>query len=273
MSAPSASIRDLDRVEDRVRLHRQARDSAVLIVEGRADETLLSQVFTHTEIFRAGTRSSVVRAAAAIDEWSLLRVLCIADRDFEESPAATDLPECLVFYDNADLEAMLIDLGALRVLLLEYADEAKLTKWGGPEAVSRHLMAEARRVAQLRRANSRDALGLDFKNVDLGSKCDPISLTVDIAKYGAALRNANLRNGRECTLSEKEIASFADKALTPFFRGKDLLALLAVAFRRALGSRPLSVSEVSLLEGALRQSGVLLLVRSEWTARISRRLM
>ena len=112
-----SSLRDYDRPADRIRQHRQASDAPILIVEGAADRLVLRPHLPGVEIFPADGRTNAVSASIQLLAWSLPCFACVTDRDFTEDPRVDEIEEVHHPYDEVDCYAMLIELGALTLVI------------------------------------------------------------------------------------------------------------------------------------------------------------
>src|SRR6266487_3311642 len=132
-----ASLREYDRLADRIRLHRQVDPRPIIVVEGPSDDRFCKRVISPdiAMIFIAGTRSAVIATAATVASYKLDQIACVVDRDFDDVVADAEragLP--IAAYDSADLEAMLIESPAFQDMLLELGSAEKLHTFGGVDA-------------------------------------------------------------------------------------------------------------------------------------------
>lgn len=135
----SRSLKEIDHAEDllsRLRLDRPARSRGTVVVEGPSDKTVLSRAFSvdPRAIFPVFGRINVLRVASALLVAPLAGVTCVADRDFEVAEAAWPAASFLVFYDEADVEAMLFQTQILERFLDAWSSAQKLSDFGGAAA-------------------------------------------------------------------------------------------------------------------------------------------
>ncbi|MEQ8837787.1 MAG: hypothetical protein RID07_13360, partial [Lacipirellulaceae bacterium] len=136
------SVRELDRVEDRIRQHRQVEARPILIVEGPDDLHLLRGHLPDVAIFPADGRRNVVRATETLRASSVCGIRGLIDADFEAIPDEG----WVLTYEARDLEGMLIRLGVLSNLLEHAGSSEKIATEGGAETVVGRLVTTASTV-------------------------------------------------------------------------------------------------------------------------------
>lgn len=261
----TASVKELDRVEDRIRMHRQVKRESVLLVEGPSDALVLRPLVDGVKIFAANNKSNVYRAVSALKSWGIAGVRGVVDRDFDEDPEAAQV----IAWDGRDLENMLIGLGVLAEVLEHQGSDVKLAKVGGAPALVQKLIMTLSEVSRLRRINAREGLGLPFDDVSLASKVNQKTLSLDLKSYVTALLSkANYPVQLAQLLAQ--IASEEEDALGP--RGKDVVALAGVALRSVAGNLKAHACDEPVLSGQLRSSSQFALHASEWIARLRQEL-
>lgn len=259
------SLRELDRVEDRIRQHRQVDSRPVLIVEGPDDLLVLKHHVKVETIFPGDGKKNVLRAVAALREWSTPGVRAVVDADFDEEVS----DDQVMTYEARDLEGMLIELGVLDLVLEHRGSAEKLDAAGGVVAVRKDLVSKAMFIAKLRAANARDSWGLPFDHVDVASKTDRRTMALDAGRYCSALIAAGRALVDLDTLLSAGDADLSDHRGP---RGRDVVSLAGVALRHHVGTLPKAACEESGLSAQLRSSAAFLLERSEWLAALRRML-
>ncbi|MEV4744816.1 hypothetical protein AB0K21_00430 [Streptosporangium sp. NPDC049248] len=267
------SLREYDRLADRIRQHRQVDKSPVIITEGPSDVRLLSNAFRQKwQYFPASTRSIALDAAKTLHEWRFARWACVVDRDFDDEVAGLErLGIPLHPYENADLEAMLSVTDAYTNFLSEFASAEKLEKWGGASAVMRAVHDAVAPITILRRANVENSWGLKFDDIDLSSKIDNRNLKLKVQPYCDALSGTVGNSPNQATLLEyangsRELVQepICPRGSTPYFRGKDFLCITGVALRSAIGSHKKEVTAADYLSRSLRLAGSGVIADSSW---------
>jgi hypothetical protein len=250
------SLRDVDPVEDllaRLRLDRNARSRGAVIVEGPSDERILDSALPidRRALFGIGGRSNLLRCVAALDEQPMDGVLCVGDRDFDLDES--DYPNAwwFVLYDDADIEAMLVDAEPLVRFLGTWASDEKVQQLGGPEGVRTMLKERTLPLSILRTVNARDRLGIPLNSVDIKGAM--------VRKTGTLKRESLI--GRVLAVdgvTRAEVESFLAEAPrrspftgAPLARGRDLMAVLAVLLRSVLASLGQQQVEPQFVENSL----------------------
>lgn len=256
----SSSLRDFDRIEDRLRQHRQVHKGPILIVEGPDDILVLREHLPGEIIFAADGKRNALRAMDSFSDWGIVGVRAVLDADFDEPYGGRDDPRILL-YEGRDLEAMLILLGVLANVLDHQGSAAKIDRLGGARELCDQLISEAHAVAELRAANHKQAWGLRFDGVDIATKADRRTLKVDLHRLVAALIQAS-----ETDVTSAEVLMFVkgDTLDGRGPRGKDVLALAGLALRHRAGSLPVAATVVEVISGQLRSSAGMLVERSAW---------
>ncbi|WP_382304510.1 hypothetical protein [Herbiconiux sp. UC225_62] len=270
MSDTSSSLRELDRVEDRIRQQRQWTDSPVLLVEGPDDLNVLRQHLPGVSIFPADGKANALRAVRSLQAWNIEDVLAVVDRDFDDPSQTQDIEGRLHPYARRDLEGMLIGLGVLAHVLEHQGSAAKLTACGGSEALVARLEEIAAPLTSLRDHNARHNYGLSFDGTDFVGKVDLRTLDFRMQAYCAALISRSETEVQIDTLVQAAATAVADD-LGP--RGKDVIALAGVALRRVAGSLAHAAVDEPVLTGQLHSSAGFLLSKDEWLSELKDRLI
>lgn len=256
----SSSLRDLDRVEDRIRQHRQVERSPILIVEGPDDILVLREHVPGEIIFPADGKRNVLRAMDSLGAWGIVGVRAVVDADFDEPEQGRDDPRILL-YEGRDLEAMLVLLGVLATILDHQGSASKIDSLGGARELCDQLISEAHAIAEIRAANQTQSWGLRFDAVDISSKADRRTLKIDLQRLVAALIQASDTDVSSADVL-RVVKGDALDGRGP--RGKDVLALAGLALRHRAGSLPVAATVVDVISGQLRSSAGLLVERSAW---------
>ena len=260
----SSSLRDLDRVEDRLRQHRQVEKAPILIVEGPDDILLLRDHLPHEIIFAADGKSNVLRAMESFESWNLIGVRAIVDADFDEPEQGRSDPRILL-YEGRDLEGMLVLLGVLAHVLEHQGSASKLGRLGGSQQLCTHLVREAHAVAEIRAANERESWGLRFDGVDISTKADRRTLRLDVSRLVTALIQASDTDVKTPTVLGIVTGDTLD-GRGP--RGRDVLAFAGLALRQQAGSLRAAATGVDVLSRQLRSSSGLAIEHSGWLSTV-----
>ncbi|WP_256640629.1 DUF4435 domain-containing protein [Streptomyces murinus] len=267
------SLRDYDRLADRIRLHRQVDKRPVIIVEGPSDERILGRAFgENVNYFSAGTRNSALRESQALHEWKQDFFTCVVDRDFDDTVAEYEARQIPIHaYENADLEAMLTVSGAAAALIAEFGSAGKIEAKGGIGHILEKLHHLVEPVTLLRRANVENSWGLSFDAVDLRSKVDKKNLEFKVQGYCAALNETSDNSPGQRVLVQFATGKIplkkspsCPRGTIPYFRGRDFLAFLSASLCGYCGTKRAQSVEPDILEGSLRLGGSDHLRTSSW---------
>ncbi|GIJ75977.1 hypothetical protein SAMN05443287_106212 [Micromonospora phaseoli] len=267
------SIKAYDRVADRIRQHRQADSRPVIVVEGPADSRFLRAGFDDEYvIFPTGTRSSAINVTEQLSAWRIPDAACVVDRDFDDEVRSRELSGFPVFaYENADLEAMASKTDAFDLMIYELGSEQKVRDNGGPEAISRLIHMVVEPIARLRAANAAKRWGLAFDKVNVADKVSLKTLEFNLDSYCAALRGESISPP-----SMAELISVANGSVplpyvplcprrsSPYYRGRDFLAVAGVALRRRAGSCQKAATDAEHLGGVIRAIACKNVKNSPW---------
>jgi hypothetical protein len=245
----------------------------VIITEGPSDERILSRAFGESiSYFAAGTRDSALAESEKLHGWKQGFFICVVDRDFDETVEIFEKSGVPVHaYENADLEAMLTVAGIAASLIAEFGSTNKIETKGGISRIIRELYRLVQPVTLLRRANVENSWGLKFDSVDLRSKIDKRNFEFKTQSYCAALDATS-----EVAPGQKVLYEYATGQLpvhkspscprgtSPYFRGRDFLALLSASLCGYCGTRRSQTVEPEILEASLRLGGTDHIRASPW---------
>lgn len=247
-----------DSVADRIVLHRQDRQTPVIIVEGGPDKRFLHRMFEAAgpfDVFPAGPRPLALKAAYELADRGLGRWMCLIDRDFDDVVGVAQrdgLP--VVCYDGADLEGMLVGTAALEDWLGENASETKLAKLGGAIELRERIFEALMPMQRLRAANAKFSWGLDFTSIDLRRKVKKDDLSLAAQSLCDSLWHADLDIEKATLYSAAqsyEVSKCPSTGLV-LVRGKDAVAFFGVALRRLVGGLSHQATEPDKLSRDLR---------------------
>ena len=269
-----SSIREMDCLADRIRLNRQADRRQVIIVEGPSDKRLLERAFPDQDFayFPAGTRNVALDASKHLAEWNKDYFVCVVDRDFDDAVAeASAACPTIHAYENADVEAMLSVSRAGVDLLLEMGSVGKIDARGGACAVISHLYEILEPISRLRRANVENNWRLAFDAVDLASKIEKRSMTFRLQPYCMALDRESPNSPGAAVIESYATGKSAldsepscPRGSSPYFRGRDFLAILGAALCGFCGTKRAQSVLVESLAETLRLAGAYEIRDSQW---------
>jgi hypothetical protein len=248
------SLRDLDYLPDRIRHSRQSDRRGVVIVEGPSDQRLLDRVAgKRWATFPAGTRDQVVVVVAETIELGVLRVSGLIDRDFDDlAEHCSSLGMPVYSFGEADLEAELVRAKYFDDVIAELASPSKLAANGGVEELRRLAITFAMLVGLVRRQNTLQGWGINFRSVELHQRIDTTDMSLKVSGLCAVASNAS---GGVVSAAELKAVLETEIAYPPepgAFRGKDALTLVQVALKRKWGEK--RIEDWDVLPAMLRIS-------------------
>jgi Protein of unknown function (DUF4435) len=238
---------------NRVRQRRETYQGSLLIVEGASDAKFYGQIIDKAccqLLPPAQNRDKAIKVLEILQEAP--GVIAIVDKDFDElNGTLPDMPN-LFFTDTHDLETMLLKSPALEKLLGEFGSEDKLAKF--ERNVRAVLLAAGSAIGYLLWVSLQDNLNLKFEGIDFPKFIDAATLTIDETKLIEEVKRKSQKPG----LKTPELQQRLNCQKVPTHdqwqvcRGHDLINILAVGFRKVLGSNQPNEVTVEILERVLR---------------------
>lgn len=260
----SSYLRENDRIEDRIRLHRQVeKNRPLLVVEGPDDRRILEVHLDGVDIFPADGKKNVIRCARKLKTWNVASFVCVTDPDFDQADATSGIEDVHHPYAGRDLESMLISLGVLAIVLSHQGSEEKIAQCGGADALVERLVEQLAPVTALRLANARGEWGLSFDQVDLARKIDSRSLTLNVTGMCTALIQAS-----QTEVTQAQLQAVVSTACHDAPRGRDVVTAAGVALRSIAGTLPQAATSVNVLTAQLHSSATYWLARSVWLSEL-----
>jgi hypothetical protein len=225
-----------------VRLKRTQFAGTFLLVEGPDDSRFYRRFIEprHCRLSVGFSKENVISAIDLLDAGGVNGILGVVDSDFDVLEGK-NLPSLnLVRGDCHDVEALLVRSPSLETVLHEFASHEKLVrfeaKYNGP--VRKWLVETARCLGYLRWNSLRAGLKLRFEGLAFSHFVNPLTLELDAAALRAEIKN----NSQNWKISDRELNAAgwpADKGEDPWQLccGHDLVELLTLALRRAIGSK------------------------------------
>lgn len=245
----------VDRDVNAIRLRRSTFSGTFLLVEGSSDKVFYER-FTDNGacavISISGKPSSKVRVIevlAILENDDFQGILAIADADFDRLNGIFHKLSSLILTDTHDLETMLLNSPALDKVLSEFASGEKIGKFD--RAIKAVLLEAGMPIGYLRWISQLDQLNLTFNGITFSKFLDDQSLKTDEAKLIREVKNKSQVFDLDL---EQRLASkqSADHDPWQICCGHDLVEILSVGLRKAIGSARPSEVEPTTLERSLR---------------------
>lgn len=242
-----------DRIANKIRLRREVSSSTFLLVEGSSDKVFYERFVDNAacELEIAVGKLRVINVLEILDKSNFCGVLGIVDADFDRLESLSHNSPNLLLTDTHDLETMLINSPALDKVLREFGSEDKISKFGTD--VRTALVEAGMLIGYLRWISQRDRLNLTFSGI----------------KYSKFIKEQNLQLDELGLIQEvknKSQASFDNKEIQQRIAeqkndchdcwqvccGHDLVEILSLGLRKAIGTMKPSDIEPDNLERSLR---------------------
>jgi hypothetical protein len=204
----------------------------------------------------ADGKEKVCEVLRILDADGFRGVLGIVDADFDLLDQIPVSSVNVVRGDCHDLEAMLVRSPALDRVLREFGREGKIQRFvsqAGREI--RHvLLAAATPLGYLRWHSLRSDLRLRFDGLLFSRFVDMATLTADRTTLIATVKNHSQRQELNSHALGLAIRGIEDPTHDPWqlCNGHDLVEVLSIGLRRAIGSQSAAAVRVEEIERALR---------------------
>ena len=241
-------------IASEIRLTRAHHGGSFLVVEGR-DDRLFMEAFTSADICRifvARGKQDVYDVIDVLDGIEFHGALGIVDSDFDRLYGVQHLRGNIVSYDYHDLETMLMFSSALDRVVVEFGSRSKISRRGGN--VLRLLIERALAVGYLRIYSNMNDLGLRFDGVRFSSWIDRSSLDWSFGSLMRAVANNSAGQSLQSDQIDEVASSFEARKYDAkeVCVGSDLVAVLALGLRTALGTNNAGVVSECILRKSLR---------------------
>lgn len=248
------------RIANAVRMARgPSFPGAFFIVEGEASEY---GRFIDRELCRimpAHSKENAIHALNILENANFAGVLAVVDADFWRPEGKEPNSPNLFITDTHDLETMILKSPALEKLLTEFGSASKiekLTQKSGKN-IRDILLDGGVQIGYLRWVSHRDGLALKFEGIVFSNFIDREMLKLDHAKMIAAVKDRSMKHDLDERDLLKSLSELANPNHDPWnvCCGHDLVCILFIGFRRALGRQEaigLQQVKPELLERFLR---------------------
>ena len=203
------------------------------------------------------SKENALEAVRLLEETGSEGVLCIVDADYWHMDGGAPTSGNVIPTDRHDIEVDIICSRALDRFLREYGSKTKTQSFVSAEEnkpLSEILLTRLLPLGHLRRLSLLNNFSLRFEGLKFRRFVDPAALLVDID----ALVSHVLNLTRDSSIDEGSLLSKLAEAVEDAIDaeqcccGHDVVELLSLGLRRALGSQRAAVSSVENLARALR---------------------
>ena len=246
--------RTADEIANEIRMTRSQFSGVFLIVEGQDDrlfmQSFISQVTCTIEV--AEGKENVCRVITILDEDNFNGALGIVDADFDRIEGSLDRGPNLVMPECHDLIAMLVCSLALDRTLVEFGSRPKLESFG--ENVLQALIDRALPLGCLRLYSLREELTLRFRGLDYSAWIDRPSFIANTHKLIEEVKNISQRHDLSSGVLAAGVEDLHSSKYDPreMCSGTDLIEILSIGLRGALGNNNAGQVNVERLKSSLR---------------------
>ena len=254
-------MRDLlsvDRVANQIRLRRSIYSGTFLLVEGGSDKTFYERFVNKLAcelVIVSGKPSSKLRVITVLEileKSSFQGMLAIVDADFDRLENLVYSSPNLLRTDTHDLETMLIKSPAFNKVVAEFGSEEKITQFNRDVRLA--LLETAMSVGYLLWISQCDRLNLTFDGITFSKFVDEQTLQIDELKLIREVKNKSQAFSLKDEDLQQRLVSQKSNNHDPWqvCCGHDLVEILSLGLRKALGSNKAADVESSSLERNLR---------------------
>ena len=237
-----------------IRLKRQDHKGCFLVVEGRDDRLFFEQFVDRDacSVTVAEGKQAVAAVIEILNADHFAGVVGVIDADFDHVEGTERVNDNLITLETVDLEALQIRSSALDRVLVEFGGAKKIADFG--KDVRETLLSAALPIGCLRLHSLRTEMNLTFRELKYAECIESKSLTIDVRSLVREVKNRSQRPGLQCHEVERKIEtiqrSVGDLWLVCY--GADMVAILAIGLRSALGTNNTKTVAPELLRSCLR---------------------
>ena len=255
-------MRDLlsvDRVANQIRLRRSTYSGTFLLVFGRSDKIFYEHFADKSAcelVSVSGKPSSKLRAIAILkilEEESRFRgVLAIVDADFDRLATSLHYSPNLLYTDTHDLETMLINSPAFDKVVSEFSSEDKIVQFNRDVRLA--ILEAGISVGYLLWISQRDGLNLTFDGITFSNFIDEQTLQINELKLIREVKNKS----QAFSLTDEDLQQRLNDQKSnnhdpwQVCCGHDLVEIISLGLRKAIGSNKAADVEPYNLERSLR---------------------
>ena len=237
-----------------IRLKRQDHKGCFLVVEGRDDRLFFEQFVDRDacSVTVASGKQDVAAVIQILKADHFAGVVGVIDADFDHVEGTERVNDNLITLETVDLEALQIRSSALDRVLVELGVKKKIADFG--KDVRETLLSAALPIGCLRLHSLRTGMNLTFRGLKYAACIESKSLTIDVRSLVREVKNRSQRSDLQCQEVARKIEtiqrSVGDLWLVCY--GADMVAILAIGLKSALGTNSAQAVAPELLRSCLR---------------------
>lgn len=247
-----------DREANAIRLRRSAFKGTFLLVEGSSDKVFYQRFVDSNKcelISVSGKPSSklrVIKVLEILEISNFAGIMAIIDADFDYLENSLRNNPNLFYTDTHDLETTLIKSPALDKVISEFGSERKISKFN--QDIRTVLLDAGILIGYLRWISQTDGLGLKFSNIIFSKFINEKTLQIDKLKLIKEVKNKSQAFILTDENLNQRLIDKQNNSHDPWqvCCGHDLVEILSIGLRKAIGSNKVSDVEPESLERNLR---------------------
>lgn len=252
----------VNRVANYIRLRRSTFTGTFLLVEGSSDKVFYQRFVDELacELVEASgkpsSRQNAIDILEILEKSNFQGVLAIVDADFDRLKSLVSNSPNLLYTDTHDLETMLIQSPALNKVLAEFGSEEKIAQF--KRDVRSALLEIAMSIGYVLWISQSDGLELTVNGITFSKFIDEQSLQINELQLIREVKNKSNKSSyfikkKEEDLQQRLISQKSNNH-DPWqvCRGHDLVQILSLGLRKALGTNKAADVEPNSLERSLR---------------------
>ena len=239
-----------------IRLRRDTFIGTFILVEGSSDKVFYERFTDKTECTVITNsipgKQRVTEVLIILENSDFQGILAIVDADFDRLNVSSHSSPNLIRTDTHDLETMLINSSALEKVIAEFGSEEKIVKLG--RDVRTVLLEAGLPIGYLLWISQLDELTLTFDGIKFSKFIDYQTLQINELKLIQEVKNKSQAFALKTEDLQQRLTNQKSNNHDPWqvCCGHDLVEILSLGLRRAIGSAKTSDVEPNSLERSLR---------------------
>jgi Protein of unknown function (DUF4435) len=247
-----------DRHANELRLRRSIFSGTFLVVEGSSDKIFYERFIDKgacelvTVSGKPSSKLLIIAVLEILEKSSFQGVLAIVDADFDRLETSSHHSPNLIRTDTHDLETMLLNSFALDKVIAEFGSTEKIIKFG--RDVRTALLEAGMSLGYLLWISQREKLNLTFDAIIFSRFIDEQTLQIDEIKMIQEVKNKSQAFSLKNEDIQKLLTNQKSSSHDPWqvCCGHDLVEILSLSLRKAIGSTKTADVEPNSLERNLR---------------------
>lgn len=249
----------VDRDANAIRLQRSTFSGTFLLVEGSSDKVFYERFVDKVAcilIISSNDSSNkklwIIKVLSILGKSNFQGIIAIVDADFDHLKVSSDAIPNLIRTDTHDLETMLLNSSALEKVIAEFGSEEKISKFSRDIRIA--LVEAGISIGYLRWISQTDELNLTFNGIKFSKFIDDKNLQIDELKLIQEVKNQSKAFGLKSEDLQQRLTNQKSDSYDPWqvCCGHDLVEILSLGLRKAIGTAKASDVEPNSLERSLR---------------------